>query len=64
VIVEGYIDDPKSPNILIQLNKRLLNDLGLTTKDGNYELFVQNNPESLRWKSLEDFIKLSKLGEL
>lgn len=64
VLVEGYIDDPKSTNVLVQINKKLLKDLGFTTKDGFYELFVQNKPESLRWKTLEQLIALSKSGQL
>lgn len=57
VTVKGFIDDPNSSKVLVQINEGLLVDLGLTTLDGQYELFVQSKPESLRWKTLDDIYK-------
>lgn len=57
VTVKGFLDDPKSSNILIQVNEKLLDDLGITTKEGQYELFVQCKPEALRWKTLDEIYK-------
>ena len=54
VIVQGFIDDPASSNVLVQVNESLLSELGLTTLAGRYELFVTNDPDVLRWKSLEN----------
>lgn len=52
--VEGFLDDPNSPNILVQFNLKLLKDLNLDPKEGKYELFVQNKPQSLRWMTLDE----------
>ncbi|EAS40746.1 hypothetical protein C9J48_10965 [Photobacterium profundum] len=57
VIVKGFLDDPASSNILVQLNEKLLVDIGLTTRDGQYELFIQNDSDILRWKKIEDVYK-------
>lgn len=54
VSVKGFLDDPKSTNVLVQINEKLLDDLGLTTIGGQYELFVQGKPEALRWKTLDE----------
>ncbi len=54
VTVKGFLDDPNSSNVLVQMNESLLSELGLTTQEGRYELFVTNNPDILRWKSLEE----------
>ena len=54
VVVEGFIDDPINANVLVQLNESLLEQLGLTTVAGRYELFITNDPQVLRWKSLEN----------
>ncbi|GAB2659074.1 hypothetical protein [Vibrio panuliri] len=52
--VKGFLDDPASSNVLVQMNEGLLSELGLTTKLGRYELYITNNADILRWKSLED----------
>lgn len=52
--VKGFLDDPASSNVLVQMNEGLLSELGLTTKMGRYELYITNNADILRWKSLED----------
>lgn len=59
--VKSLLDDPKSPNILVQLPQDLLPELGLTTQGGRYELYIQGKPEALRWKSLDQIYEdLSK----
>ena len=57
VIVKSLLNDTKNTNILVQLPKDLLPELGLTTKGGNYELYIQGKPEALRWKSLNQIYK-------
>lgn len=55
VTVKGFLDDPKNPSVLVQINEKLLDDLGLSTKDGQYELFIQGKPDVLRWKTLDEY---------
>jgi hypothetical protein len=57
VSVGGFLDDPTSSEVLVQINKALLPDLGLTTAGGQYELYAQSRPEALRWKSLNQIYK-------
>ena len=57
VSVKGFLDDPSRSDVLVQINKALLPDLGLTTIGGQYELYTQSKPETLRWKSLNKIYK-------
>jgi hypothetical protein len=56
VHVIGIADDAKRPDILLQVNKKFLQKLGLKEQNGIYELSVQQKPESLRWKSLDQIV--------
>ncbi|MFA0502524.1 hypothetical protein [Vibrio sp. 10N.222.46.A1] len=63
VIVQGFINDPANSNVLVQVNESLLSELGLTTLSGRYELFVTNDPDVLRWKSLKNLRKEQMFGK-
>ncbi len=63
VVVAGFLDDPTKPKVLVQINERLVEKLGLDRKAGEFELFVQPNPKALRWKTFDDFyIEVGDLG--
>ena len=57
VFVGGLVDDPASADVLLRLNVKILEDLDLTTRDGRYELYIQNDPDSLRWKTVDQCFK-------
>lgn len=63
VTVEGFLDDPKCSDILVQINEKLIEQLGLTKELGQFELFIQGKPEALRWKTLEELYTIAKSKE-
>ncbi|ENM5795894.1 hypothetical protein [Vibrio mimicus] len=61
VSVIGFTNDTENPEVLVQMNTSLLSELGLSKWDGRYELFITNDPQVLRWQSLENIHTQSQL---
>ena len=57
VKVIGFSNDIENSDVLVQINYSLLKELGLSTRGGRYELYVTNDEQVLRWKSLGEVYK-------
>lgn len=62
VTVERRLNQLKDANILVQMPKTLLPQLGLSSTDGIYEIYAQADPAMAQWQALAELSKTSPLA--